>query len=460
MPTIGGILNIARSAILAQQAAVEVAGHNIANATTDGYTRQELVLTESTPDFTPFGALGTGVTMLNIEHSRSALLDRDVRAQLAPSEGFKARSELLAKVEGIFGEPSDTGLASALDAFWNAWSGLAGNPSGFDAKAVVQTKGAALATRLNEYSSQLSALVSSTRESVIDVVSQIGRITPQIAALNKQITAMESNGGSANDLRDKRDLLIDQLGGLVPVTVIDRADGGNQVMLGGTPLVDGAESKSLGLSTVSVGGVTTEQVHFTGSADALRRLGGRLGALLDVANVDIPAAQAGLDALAAAIVTDVNAVHAAGWSPTDGFGVDFFDPASVTARTIKLSAEVQADPAVIAAGSVLNAPGNNATALAMAALRNFSASAPGNSFGGAYRSLVSTVAAAKSSADDSASVHSTLVSQATQRRQATTGVSTDEELISLMRHQQAYVAASKIIQTVDQMLTTILDLKR
>lgn len=470
MPSIGGILNVARSALVAQQAAMQVTGQNIANASVDGYSRQSIVLEPGVDERTAQGAFGTGVIMTNVTSARDALLSQDVRNYASPAAAFKERSSLLASIEGVLGEPSSTGLGNAMDAFWNSWSDLASNPGNPGAKTVVQQRGAQLATMFNSYSNQLSTIASSTRTNIASTVQQVGILTNQIASLNGQIVAVETNHTTANDLRDSRDRLIDQLSKLVPVTVFDHADGSNQVSLGGIPLVDGSSSKTLTLNN----GVPLT-VSVTGNNDAVNNVGGKLGAMLDVVNNDISSVQSGLDTMASSLIDDVNALHFNGWSPPSGSAgvwppavgqpgsqILFFDnsPGQKTAQNIHLSSAVAANADAIVTGNTLNARGDNSVALGIAALRNFMPSIPGNSLSGTYSTIVSTVAGAKLAATDSSTVSSALEQQATQRKQSATGVNTDDELVQLMRQQQAYAAAAKVISTIDQMSQVLLSIKQ
>lgn len=299
---------------------------------------------------------------------------------------------------------------------------------------------------------------------------EVNRISAEIGNLNQQIVASESGGNTANDLRDARDRLLDSLGSLVPVSVIDRTDGSNQVMLGGRPLVDGTT-----VNTLNITAALPLEVRINGETSALRGIGGELGALLELANSDIAQVRSSLDDLAAALVDDVNALHVTGWSPTaggagnwdpllgpTGSGVGFFsdNPVHRTAGGIRLSAAVAASASAIAVGGTLNATGDNTVALGIAELRSAAASPLGGSFGGAYQSMIADLAGATRAAADSADVRSTLMQQAESRREAVSGVSTDEELMRLMRHQQAYTAAAKIVQTVDEMMDVLLNLKR
>jgi flagellar hook-associated protein 1 FlgK len=199
--------------------------------------------------------------------------------------------------------------------------------------------------------------------------------------------------------------------------------------------------------------------------------GSALNETLRVINTDIPAAQARLDNLANSLVTQVNSIHLAGFGSADGFaanGVAFFTPPpagqTVTARTIELSAAVQLDASAIASSGAAGQSSDNSVALQLANLRTSSTSVtlnPGppartESFGGAYRDLISGIARDTRAAEDSATVFATIVAQTDTRRASVSGVSVDEELISLMQHQQAYVAATRVVTAVDEMLRDLL----
>lgn len=470
MSSISSILSVARSALLTHQTALEVSGHNVANAETPGYTRQTLLLGQGTPLLTPQGSFGSGVRIETVGRSRAALLDADVRAQLAPSSHAATRRDMLQRIERVFGEPSPSGLGASFDAFWNAWSDLASHPTNAGARTVVRQRAEALVDRFQTYTRELQDLELSIQGQARLKVDDINRLSRELATLNRQVVGAESGGHVANDLRDTRDRLLDELGQLVPIVVIDRADGSNQVMLGGRPLVDGTTATTLELSATS-----PLTVRVAGEPSGLRSIGGELGALLELANDELASVRSGLDALAAALVDDVNALHVTGWSPPaggagnwdplagpTGSGVAFFStgPSHRSAGGIRLSAEVTASADAIAVSGKLNAAGDNSVALGIAELRASAPSAPGGSFASGFQSMIADLAGTARAAADAAEVRSTLRQQAEARREAVSGVSTDEELMRLMRHQQAYAAAAKIVQTVDEMMESLLSLKR
>ena len=470
MAIMDSLFGIGRSAILAEQAAMQVAGHNIANAETPGYTRQSVQLTAARAEYSN-GRLtfGTGVAIGNVVSSRVALLSAEVRSQNTPASSLKTRAGLLGGVATVLGDSNTNALGGAIDGFYNAWSDLSSNPSAATSKTLVQQRAQMLADTFHTYASQLTEVGTQASNSLADSIRTANTLITQIAQINKAIVPAEASGQQPNDLRDQRDLLIDQLSTFVPISVMDRADGSNQIVIGSVSIVDGGDAKTLTLNNLIVSASS-----FSGTGMPLRSLGGQIGASLDFLSTDLPGVQGQLNAMASAIITDVNTVHQTGWStaevagnwnpaaPPTGSKVDFFDSTAgnATASNINLSAAVAASASAIASGDTRNAVGNNTVALNIAALRDFSPSAAGNSVSGAFRTLVSGLAVKKNSADDSATVYKTLSDQVTSRRQSVTGVNTDEELMKLIRYQQAFVAAAKYMQTVSEMSQMLMSLKQ
>ncbi len=474
--SLNSIFGTATLALQAQQAAIETAAHNISNANVVGYSRQVVNLVPNTPLYTPVGAIGTGVVVQDISRIRNTMLDTNYRAQTSQAGAYTTQGDLLTSIGQVFGEPSSTGLSNSLSQFYSSWSDLANNPSNGAAKSVVQQRGAAVASTLNQFSSNLDQLASNTLGSANQQINDINGYTAQIASINKQIVAAEAGGNSANDLRDMRDNAIDSLSKIVPVRVIDHGNGSDTIYVAGATVVDGSDSKSFSLQ----GAAGSLSLQLNGRAFIAQSPGGGLGANLDALNKDIPNAKSQLDTLAAGIVSNVNAIHATGWTaagdalggsnwnsaaPPTGSNVNFFDPTKVTAGTISLSAQVASNASYIAGGDAQNATGNNNIANKMAALANdtttmtkFGSTTDTTSISEFYRDLVTRVGVATNNATSSAAVYTTLAQQANTQRQSVSGVSTDEELISLTKNQQAYAAAAKVITTAASMSQTLLDM--
>jgi flagellar hook-associated protein 1 FlgK len=457
MSSSGALLSVARSAVIAHQHAVQVASQNVANVATPGYSRQRAELVAGTPVHTPQGVFGTGVFLSGVERARDELLDAGYRRDASRAAGSAMRRDLLGSVEAVFNEPSESGLAATLDAFWSSWGDLANAPNSAAARTVVRQRAGQLTDQLNTMSAQVDTAEGDARARLDQSLSDLNSYSDQIADLNERIVAFEVGGEKANDLRDARDRIVDQMAQLGPVRVMEARDGSATVLLGTTTLVDTNFARHLVARRDGAHTLLTVD----GSDRKLAQTDGALGAMLDAVNSDIPATRGRLDAIAAALVDGVNGVHTAGYNG-GVTGVPFFDPSAArrTAGQISLSSAVAASASAIATGYTATGSGDNKLALDVAAIREKTGMVGGQSIGAAYRDAVSSVATSLNAADRDATAGETLAQQADTRRQSVSGVSTDEELIALMRHQQAYTAATRLIKVADEMMQELLSLKR
>lgn len=483
MSTFGSVLNIARTALAAHQAALQTVSHNLANAETEGYSRQRAELVPRPPQQLPYANVGTGTMVTNVVRLRSELLDNAYRREVGTRDAWTLRHDLLAEAEGIFAEPSDTGLGETLDQFWNAWSDLANSPASGAAQSVVRQRGVQLVTQLNSYATRIADLGIRVHSELAEQVKEINTLAGQLADLNRQVTAAEVDGVQAPDLRDSRDRIADRLAQIAGARSEVQANGTMAVYLRGNMLVDATNARTLEVRTGA-----TISLGFRGDPDPIPVLTGPLGARVDLVNIDLPALTTRLDAFARGLVNGVNEFHRSGWTvagealgnanwnplngPT-GSMVNFFDPTATSAGSIRLSAEVAANTSVIAAGDVLNAPGNNNVAMALAALRDdngmnalrtrmgaaFAAQVgfgAGESYIDHHARTIADLGTDVSEAHRQQGVYETLARQADNRRASVAGVSIDEELTLMLRHQQAYAAATKLVQTADEMAAAIL----
>lgn len=478
-----GLFSIARSALIAQQTALQTVAQNIANAETPGYSRQEALLVSNTPVRMTYGNVGTGVSVVGIIRKRDVLLDDGFRSANAQLGNAEMRRDGLSSLESVFGEPSDAGMANALDQFWGSWSDLAASPNSGAARAVVQQRGNQVASLFNSYDTQLTQQRTTTIDRINNTVAQINQFASQVAELNQRIVVSESGSGSANDLRDQRDVLLDSLSKIAGTRVIPQASGSVAVLIGNGSLVDGtswrpvtAELNPPNPLPAVVPSDVPVRIRLGNSPDPVSPLGGELAGLTKFVNEDIPGLRSRLDTMASALVAQVNTAHTAGYTfngntiPGTAAGA-FFDIGTVTnpvrGGTIRLDSLVAADALKIAASGNANAPTDNAAAQALAALRitggTVSHTGPGGvtetgSFMGFFRTTVTRLGIETRASDDDSKVYGSLTEQAEMRRQSVSGVSTDEELVHMLKLQQSYTAATKLIKTADEMLQTLLSL--
>jgi len=447
------LLSIARTALLTQQRAIDTTGHNIANASTEGYTRQRLNLTAEVPLQTGNGQVGRGVTADGIQRLRDGFLDQTYRRENGDLGRFSTLRDLLGQAEGIFGEPSDSGIGAGVDQLLSAFGDLANDPTSSSARSLVRQAGTNLARQFSQADTRMSAVTGEVRSRMEGAVQDINSITAQIADLNVQVRSAGAGFRESPDLKDKRDKLVDQLSGMVGVRVLQRNDGTVGIIAGDALLVDGGQATALEVRDDGTGRLA---VGVAGSGGTVNPQSGSLAALVELAGKTLPDLRARLDGLVAGIVQEVNALHRAGRGLNGATGVDFFDPTGRTADSMALSPAVALDTDNIAAGQS-GAPGDNLTALAIAGLRTTGVAAFGGStIGGAFQRLVSEVAVAVQDATSRSEAQDVITTHADTLRQSMSGVSVDEELTTLIGQQNAYAAAARLVNVADEMVQELL----
>jgi flagellar hook-associated protein 1 FlgK len=447
------LLSIARSALLTHQRAVDTTGHNIANASTEGYTRQRLALTAEVPLQTPIGQVGRGVTAAGIERLRDGFLDQNYRRENGDLGRFATLKDTLGQVEDIFGEPSSAGLAAGLDGLFAAFGDLANDPSGRTPRTLARQSAQNLVQQFRQIDQRLGSISGDVRARMEGAVDEINQISQQVADLNVQIRTASGGLRESPDVKDKRDQLLDRLSSLAGVRVLERTDGTIGVAAGDALLVDGGQAAKLEVRDEAGGRVS---VSVAGGAGPISLKSGSLQALVELSQTTLPAVRDKLNALVKGIVTEVNSIHRGGRTLTGGTNVDFFDPAGLTMDSMAVSQAVSLTTDNIAAGRS-GAAGDNSNALAIAALRTTGvASFGGQTLGAGYQELVSEVAVALQDVTGRHEAQDAVTSNADAQRQAVSGVSVDEELTALIGQQNAYAAAARLVTVADDMIKDVI----
>jgi flagellar hook-associated protein 1 len=212
------IFNIANRGMSTQQRAINVTSHNIANANTAGYSRQRALIETTRPFGMPSlnntaepGQIGTGSQVSVIERVRDSFLDYQVRNETSTYGEFSARDKFLGEIEGIFNEPSDTGISTLVGKFFDSWHSLAGNPQSSNSRTIVVQQAAALADAMNHTATQLNKLNENVQQVIGNTVFEVNDVLNQINQLNQQIIGVKVSGQMPNDLMDRRDQLLDNL---------------------------------------------------------------------------------------------------------------------------------------------------------------------------------------------------------------------------------------------------------
>jgi len=431
-------LQTALRGLLAQQRALDVTGHNIANVGTEGYSRQQATMTTAPPFADPgVGMIGTGVDVVGYKRLRDDLVDVQLRAETMKKGYAEASQDGLAQIESALGEPSDSGISSLLGQYWGSWQDVVNNPESLAARQALVQNASALTDGFNTLASQLSSISGQIDQAAADTMTQINGLGTSIGALNQAIVDSKSLGLEPNDLLDQRDLMIDQLSQLVNTSVSTDPRGGVAITVGGAALV------------AADGAVTTPPLQ---ESDLTALSSGKLKGLVELRDTTIPAYQAQLDAVANALATQTNTLHAAGFDLNGNAGGAFFT--GTTAATITVAAGIAASPATIAA-SATGAPGDSGQALAIADLRS-AAIVSGATVDDAYSQFVTRVGTESREAQRAADIAGTRSDALKNRRDSISGVSLDEEMANLVQFQRGYQASARALTAMDDMLDTLI----
>jgi flagellar hook-associated protein 1 FlgK len=453
-----GGLEAGKRAILSQQYNLTSIGHNIANVSTPGYSRQQVLLESTTPYEDANGKYGTGVQIATVRQIRDLFLTTQYRDENAQLGRWDAMDRTMSQVESIFMEPNENQLNDLLNNFFNAWQNLTTAADSQTARSAIREQALLLINGLQQASQRLSAVIKNLDDDVSARVSELNQMASEISNINREIAFMELDGNTANDLRDRRDYLIDQLSYKVDVTQIEESTGAARVFIGAMEFIGSGHYTALGTETEATQTMTIRQIVWQGTGTQLGSIGGELASLIEARDAVLPEYITQLDSLVYRLVTEVNALHRTGYGSNDQTGINFFDPNRLTAATVDLSQEVKNSLANIAASSAAASPGNNTIALGIAQLKSAqvlnNGSATMSEF---YYSLIGLIGTRAEQAKDTKDNYDLVLEQLEFSRQSVQGVSLDEEMANMIRAQHAYDAAAKVITTIDHAIGTIVN---
>lgn len=460
MPSTFHGIHMSSGALRAFQYGMDIAGHNLANVNTRGYTRQTVEYKANDPLNYWFGrgySLGQGVSISSINRIRDDFLEFRMQSAMGDVGRQQTLATSLSQVEPVFNEPGSDGIAAALDKFFNSWSSLASNPSAPASRLEVQQAGQKLADRIRTTFGDLRTRQSQLSDQMTQSITDINQISSRIADLNAEIRRELAVGGTPNDLMDQRDNAVRDLAQLVNVTTSPLPTGEVTVHFGGYPLVDVAGDHAfpanLDASTFSVSdGTYSYPVR-----------GGALFGMME-ASQKISNYMSRLDTLANTLREEINTPHLTGMNANGTTGIHFFNQSAVDPQNgaidFDLSPSVKADAGNISAG-ITGSPGDGGLALAFSQLRDNNLVDLGNkSFSTFYSQLIADVGFDTQHAQQSLDTVEAIVQQVESQQQAVSGVSIDDEMANMIKLQRSYQAAAKTLSIFDQMTEEILGLVR
>ncbi len=348
MSGITAILDTASRSLLAEQLGVEVTGNNIANVDTPGYSRQTVDFVSASPVPSAYGPLGTGVKVQGIDQAFDPFITAQLNDKSSQLSDYQQRSSTLEQVAAYFNETQGGGISDIMSQFFAAWQDLSNNPSGAGERQTLVSQAQNLTDAFNSRADQLVQQRQSLLQQINPTISDINKHSANIAQLTQEITATEGNGQAANDLRDQRQQEISQLSQLTGVKSYTSGDGTLSVTLAnGLPLVQGVLSFNLASQVDASDNVNLTWQGPGGTSETIPTdslNGGKLAALIQTRDQDIPQYQDDLDQLAKSIIVAVNDQHSQGvglnlFSQTEGT-YQVTDPTQSLATALPLGDQI------------------------------------------------------------------------------------------------------------------------
>ncbi|SHE70559.1 flagellar hook-associated protein 1 FlgK [Desulfofundulus australicus DSM 11792] len=507
-------LEIARRGLQVHRTAMDITGHNVANASTPGYTRQEAVITATGPYANPTlgsrllpGQLGTGVEATMVRRIKNEYLDTQARDSISSRDFWQVQEDLFARIEAVFAEPGASGIASTLTKFFNTWQDLNNTPQDPGVKAAVAETGDELATMMREAYQQLGDIAESilkieqdgssinvTGGQLKDQVDTVNEILRQIRELTEAIKRVYAQGNQPNDLLDKRDLLLDRLAEYGPVSVTHLTEGGRPT--GEIALTFfGEDVRAAGVTVELVPEVETppgeikevklrigsEEVFLTnypanlpkaGSLAGLEETRARIDGYTDEADNKVEGYRDKLENLAGALKDTIYQAlnHGHDDVPNNDIPdkIDFFT-GSLAGGNFAVDPDIMKDPTKIDGTNALYVA--RLATIGMDGTKDFELGkgASGNpvkvdlaNLGGAtfseyFHALLADIGARSGSASDMAGSRRAVAEQVESLRQSVSGVNLDEELSRLIQYQYGYQASARVLATINEMLDYLIN---
>jgi len=448
-------MHIGLTGMFAAGASMQTASHNIANASTPGFSRQRAITGSGRGVNMGFGVLGSGTQVLDIRRQTDQFLVGRLNDQTSLLTQYETADMTLGSVEAIFGSVGNNHLGDAISEFFNAWSSLATPPHTDALRLDVLGSAERLALDLQAMSDALEDLANDLDEQISARVGDLNMMLSAVADLNRQILLGESAQTSANDLRDQRDIVLAQIASLARTDVIEREDGTVDVIISGRTLLTRDHVQHLDVtrqeSTDGRPGGARVTVH--GGRYDLELPPGELLGLQRAREEQVVHNREQLDELARTLIDRVNELHVQGRSD-GGRGMVFFTGGS--AADIAINTALTENPAYIAT-SRSNLPGDSDIAAEIAALGQSGTDvAAGRSMTELFTALVVGIASDSAASRYRVDGQQQMVNTLASRLESIRGVSLDEEAANIALYQNAYQANARVIAAVQDMFESVL----
>jgi flagellar hook-associated protein 1 len=462
--TIFSGINVALQAVLAHQQAIAVIEHNVANANTPGYHRQQAVMgadySSAMPGLvrnTSAGQIGNGVVVRQIQRFADEFIDNRYRFESSESGKWDLEASVMQQIQTAMAENGTDGLLPKLDQFWASWQSLSADPTNSSLRADLIDRANDLTSGFNRRATDLVSLQHDQNLGIEQRIQKVNDDARQVAVLNGEISRVLSIDQQPNDLIDTRDQLLDELTTLTGASTTYQDNGEVMVSIGGHSLVVGHSTFDLTIQP-NPGNPLLEDVVWA-DGQAYNSTTGEINGLLDVRNNVIPNLMTKLDTLATALITQVNTAHRAGYG-LDGTSTNNDFLAGTSALTIGVNAAVANNTDLIAAATLANSPGDGNNALAIGQIQEqlvLSGIPPTQTLTQYLNSAITNFGLQTKKAIQTSNDRKLVSDALNQQRTSVSGVSLDEEAAKLVIAQRSFQAASRMLTAFDEMMDKVIN---
>ncbi len=316
------LFDIGKTGVFTYQKALDVVSHNIANAATEGYTRQDVIFQNMPSGILSLsGVTGRGVKLADIRRMYDSFIDLQLKTESSNLAYWDVIYNGMLRLENIFNDASETAFSNTINDFFNAWQELSQNPSGTAERTLLIDKANYLTKRMNlSYKSLIDERYEIYKDTQ-SLVKQINKYLDQINELNEKLAA---SPGSL-DAKDQRDNLVKQINDIVQITYFEDNSGRYSILLGGMPMVDGGKVYHLSVGLDSNQNMQFRLETVSGSIDITRLIqGGKLKAEIDLRDETISKYMERLNMLVFDLTEAINAQHRQGYGLDGSTGNNFF----------------------------------------------------------------------------------------------------------------------------------------
>lgn len=475
------IMNISSQSMANAKTSIATSSHNIANADTEGYSRQRVDTKTNYPIVRQDYTMGTGAKIKGVKRLNDDFVELQIRNDTSRKGEYQALFNGCKQLENLFNEATEKGIAHYMSEFYSSLQRLSENPDQGAIREMVKVSAQDMSSSFNQVYKQIGWIREDLDNRVDELVKEVNHLAGDISELNGSIKQFKIMGKNANDFMDERNVKFKRLAEIIDIKVIEDENGNCIVRVANSGnLVDNTDVFKV-VTPRNFGGLGEKKLVLVSPTGGEKEItqditSGEVFGYLKFRSQELEETLDKLNTLAGTIVTGFNEIHREGYGLNGSTGIDFFEGVplienpetgqmsydfSAAAKNIKVTDEIESRTASIAAAFEPNAVADNRNALEILDFTTNKVLDEGlSTMDDFYNGMVGVVGLRLSRVEKTLNHQTGILSQLDNIRESISGVSLDEETAELMKHQHNFDASARLIKVADELFDTVLNLKR